>query len=1382
MGRSDDRLVLKNSTKIKLYKDTKNKTEEIFKIKKLIGSGGSVVCYLAENNGSIGKLKEFYPIDMPDDELMYSFVRSKNKNLLPVGERMRDTFSAMREQFVKTHDAFSKQKSELLNNYTKNFEIYYGFEDGKKCTAYMWIKDDYYGDIYNDALKIIHKKYKDPKEEVEKIIDIIKSLSNAVSALHSANYLHLDINPFNFKVKKISAKELGNDVDLFDLNSLYYMGEGVPLFKGTNGFCDPKISINNVSIQSDIYSLGAVLFYSLVTNENAEGRRYSEEDYNSLLEIIEQSAVMKRLSKKLNRFAYSSFLSTLVKIFEKTFSDSSLNKYFKCDAFAEDLQKAKASLSIEMIKADRSEKERLNKINSITQKFVYTHPFYKFLPDSCNEFNVLVIGSDEYAFNFTDNCLQFCQIPGKKLKITVLCNEPIEQLNNYLSRRPALKNFFTLNGKAPKGESYGEINFANNMVISKRFEQEDRFCFNMLLSKYKKAQYVFVSLGQKDSLNSECAQLCAEFYSENVMVSYAAFSKKKAGAEINVLPVYYDGVLKDDKHSDRVLAMALNAHSVWERNCGIASGEFTKKHNYNSSIAFVLSVKYKLWYMGIELNENNYQQCAEQFRQKYQKAPKTQRELAAMEHRRWVTEKIVNGWTDMVNSQGELDCSGILQRLSVYDSEEKRHPCIVKATSGNILRDYGRDKAVWQDESLDGKLDELDLVSVKLQRFYIKEAEKIDFSETNKVLKEIASQTSREAILAYNKYLFCVLSICNDFNIKYARLYESYETKLKNALIEVFESKKQSDKIFKDMRSKLYPALNACYFKNYKENDLKLIENIPFILTYKKDFVLALPFKFNSKEEILQNISSVMTIVPGKVVYFSAFDINKEKEDVLSAINSIKNFLDKRAITLTAEFIFGVYGADESKIEAFEADMYSRFGKRIKNKFKITAVKDEAQASAFFVKQLGDDIDLYDGTSSLFSSSIENYRFINKIIENKNKIGYFEFDVKKNAFSNTTGCEFLNFIKADTYIRVEDMFLLSGVNDTEFENMEYGDDYKTLWEIYTTCARYENESKTLSASVNLWNDLCAFFAEHYANINTIKKNTLATFSQKSLAEDDEKIEYRMPLSISKSIKKIIKKLKKAGAIKGESSIINDTTESCHVVIYPVWDVKEAFDNLSGKILYLTDENNIYFNEKSSSIYLLYNELTVDCLNIESRFLPLLNTLKEKGFINNIVENKFKLQDTDNVKNISFAYSSGRIKKLLTNAGKILEIYTYYECKKMEYFDDVACSCKINSSNDIENEFDVILTKGYRTMIVECKACKHLTQDYYHKLSSLATQFGIYPVRVIVANTHSESGIISASNKLHVSRGENMDIFTVASFNDIKDIGKKLCDIMKSVSD
>ena len=102
------------------------------------------------------------------------------------------------------------------------------------------------------------------------------------------------------------------------------------------------------------------------------------------------------------------------------------------------------------------------------------------------------------------------------------------------------------------------------------------------------------------------------------------------------------------------------------------------------------------------------------------------------------------------------------------------------------------------------------------------------------------------------------------------------------------------------------------------------------------------------------------------------------------------------------------------------------------------------------------------------------------------------------------------------------------------------------------------------------------------------------------------------------------------------------------------------------------------------------------------------------------------------------------------------------------------------SGGVKNELDLVMTKGFCSMIVECKAVQELKLNYYHKLHSIADQFGIGTVKVLLGNTYAQSNAqINEMNEMQRSRGKQLQILTVSDPEQILHIGETLKEFMEN---
>ena len=150
------------------------------------------------------------------------------------------------------------------------------------------------------------------------------------------------------------------------------------------------------------------------------------------------------------------------------------------------------------------------------------------------------------------------------------------------------------------------------------------------------------------------------------------------------------------------------------------------------------------------------------------------------------------------------------------------------------------------------------------------------------------------------------------------------------------------------------------------------------------------------------------------------------------------------------------------------------------------------------------------------------------------------------------------------------------------------------------------------------------------------------------------------------------------------------------------------------------------------------------------------------------------------KKASFIYASYPIKELLTSEGRMLEIYTYHKARETGFFDDIKSSLEIMWSGETaKNELDLVATKGFCSLFIECKATKKLENEYYSKLNNIAAHFGVNTKMVLIGDTQETPGsVISADNEKCRNYGQNLGIITIYDRKEIENIGEILVKIMK----
>ena len=150
----------------------------------------------------------------------------------------------------------------------------------------------------------------------------------------------------------------------------------------------------------------------------------------------------------------------------------------------------------------------------------------------------------------------------------------------------------------------------------------------------------------------------------------------------------------------------------------------------------------------------------------------------------------------------------------------------------------------------------------------------------------------------------------------------------------------------------------------------------------------------------------------------------------------------------------------------------------------------------------------------------------------------------------------------------------------------------------------------------------------------------------------------------------------------------------------------------------------------------YNDYKTPSIEQLDQYDQLLRDLRNSGYLLNYVYRKPNL---DQQKNgfFSFTYATNSIRTLLTNAGRIFEVYIYHKVIESGKFDDVVNSYTCKWSDKVKNEFDFVLTKGMKTILIEAKARNEINNDIIYKLDSLQNHFSSDIKAILLVDINSD---------------------------------------------
>ena len=940
------------------------------------------------------------------------------------------------------------------------------------------------------------------------------------------------------------------------------------------------------------------------------------------------------------------------------------------------------------------------KKNLAFQALLYKKPLYEYIGKNEVRMNVLVLGYNEYVAAFIDQCLQAGQMDSHELNITVLYKNALHALHDYLKERRELAKFVNVNGSLNETElqSYGTLNFTEletyDELLQTNEEADEEILLNILSAAPDEKYHYFVVAFDDDVVNKKIANKLHEVVeelelSETSTIHYVCrdcADDNIPGLEAIPVDLYQD-ISEIDPDLDRI---AFNVHLSWADSInGDCKTEYNKfkenKYNYFASVAFALSIKYKLADIGIDISEGA-EISAKKFHEKLSDEGNVGliNHIIALEHRRWVLEKLVANWKGIDKEKCDEYYADCIERCNVKDEARRIHPCIVRSTTDTPLSTgvYASEHKYWDEKSKnDIDLDELDLISVNLHRKMLsaalvyKKRNPLHSEEFMYVSQLLAAEPKGKSVSReWNRFEFCLKNIL-DGNWAYSKQYDRYKKAFQNKIALCSETcRSEIEKIITNLDHDIFPVIEYNLFRDYKLYDEVLVKKIPFILTYKVGISLATVFQSTTSlsrmnDTIFRNVASATVIKPGKLTFLLYLDDNVKREIVKRMIQIVSKYLKGKGIECIIQFLIAGQNSVHKEQESEWRKCFENLRKNgTISEFSFELTDTEMDAIKMWVGLIAQEkIDLFDGTSNAFQSMKANGELLKSI---QSQYPYFEFESRTKHFRNNPQCEYLSYIEDHTYLGIEEMFGLAGALDMEFNYPVLGNDYKELWSIYIGKNRGTRSEwqDNIRYSVKGWNILC---------------DTLEKYD-----------------------------------------------EQYHKEIVNIEELKASYQG--------------YY--KWSDILLIIRELS-----------------GEQG------GKKFFIPEIQGGKLVAFSYLNDDVKRVLTKGGEILEIYSYYQVCETDYFDEVACGYRFRWNGDINNELDLVLTKGFSSIIVECKARTKLDQNFYFKLNSLVDIFGIGTKKVLLTTAKTNEG----DNKMQSERGTMMGIATISEIDDIQKISERL---------
>lgn len=1317
-----------------------------FTVHSCFNSGNSVLCYEASyGQNSKGVLKEFYPSSITTG-------RRLRNNQLDVSSFIHSSeadYTALRKEYLNSYqlllEARRKDRNGDLSTFIPNFEIYQGWDTVSGyplSTSYIWTPENKLVTC-SDVIRRCHNDPDmDPGEVVLLMVRIVRTLTRCVCALHQERLLHRDIKPQNFGFITRSNEVLVDTLSMFDIDTICPISSKPKKAMGTIGYMDMEQLKLGLSLQSDIYSIGATLYAALVFPRDEHGRMLGFRDTET--DEIEQKLMSCELIQRCSP-QIQALVPRLAAVMAKCLCPRA-HRYQCCEDLDDDLRPLlrvlyAAASQDELVKTradagiSSAAEECTPELDQVLCTHLYQHPLFECIVSGSGIMRVVIVGLDLRAEHFLDLCLQMGQIRDISLKIRVLCPSK-EQAEHYLKARPALSRMITLNGAPARESDLAALDFVSLPAAS------DSNFLNAAMSttlfpNQTAPDYVFFCLPDSRK-NLTAASRFKRWMDRSHLSVSVSYAWKEADGKIpeteGIWPVVTDRDLKEDPFWNDLDRMGLNTHLIWKNDLNLDNKdlieEYMDPYNHRSSICCALYQMYKLFSLDIDLRSRSTEEAADQYaclvevdpddlddEEAVQEVKTTVEQLSDLEHRRWLMEKACDGWQPFEDpSVCPLD--------TTRDEVQKRHLTMVSSRPG-----FGLDnEELWNSCTPEQyeSLDDLDRISLDRHRRFVQEAEKVRSTDLmhGSLVRGIREmlRDNRIALNAFNEWQNAAADLWAG---KKDRL-EVYRWQ-KKAFLSALKEYSGEERVLisdqADMFDHRFSSIIAeLQHRDFKKSDLDLVKNTPFILTYDRRTTLILPLQTGSNTRYFSNASSAAAVNPKKIVYLLLVQDSREARECIMALQIVKSFFKRKNLHPLIELFIATGDLAEPERKFFR-DELQYLDPSLVSSAQWVSVTDSAQ----FDLTLRDRIQKEKENSVRFGLE-KNRSPLAARMEGADLFplsSTYLYDLKNQAFKSVFYRNTFSYIPYRPHVTIEDLVQITSSKYAQESFMDIFGDYQTLW-------------NRLMKTPYLWRNFCSWMRRE-----TLKEELLVSFPAaegSSQLESTEECSWTLPGACYDGITEILEDLISYGIVSESSGVSVSSLYLCQVQIETQKHYRKGLDQLFSNVYPLMVKGalrpqlcpdgprlDIYFSQ------LLVGKISLPADREEAAACEdFLHFMEERGYIINL-----QIED----RQVSFAFASGNIRELMTDPCIIQEIYIGQKMRESGLFDDIASHIRIQwPGSGFETCLCCAGTSGYRSVFVACASDAVLRQEDYYNLAVAVSRFGINTVPVMADFFLSSSSI------------------------------------------
>ena len=1288
------------------------KTQRRFTVTDIVSSeGASVICYEAHHEASArGILREFYPSG-------FGFVtRSADGRMIfdPEDPTEEEEYLRQAEEFLRPYarilEAEKKNaRGNIISTFIPYFEIYTASASEEHPGGlYIWTPQPRLCSFDRVIRKIRKAPFREPERNLHFVLQTLLHLTEQVMELHKAGLVHQDLKPSNFGFPDVDSLDPNPQTMIYDINSVTGMLDSHGFLYGTPGFMDtdPLFKISGrPSLQQDIFSIGAILFNAIVITDETEKNAglYKNEYYPNLRNMVNDSKLIRATENN----SYYQLRLCLIRILEKTLGPRR-SRYRNCEELRDELYTAlcytKPYSATELLSEMGNWKNEPPFENPVPalQDHLFFHPLYESVHQA-GSIHVLIVGLGKYGQRFLDLVLQYGQMKDQRIRVTVISKAETD-LEAYFLDRPELRRFVSVNGeKETPFPSFADLIFRAEEIDGTGHAGGPGCWAGRLAEENGAPDYCFVAVGDEAQNQTIAAAL-----SKAGLNAYYAWSRSETPAwcmdGAKAVCMRKD-VRKDPDHA-LIENIAFNVHlsycdDLLDQDRRLSA--FRKDlYDYESSVSCAISLKYKLHSLGIELEKGTADQAARQFEDRIRRdREETVNTLAWLEHRRWVAEKLTQGWSRMTDLK-ECLYNG------TKNTAHKKHACIVPSRpEAGLSRLEPKQWDTLTPEEL-AQLDELDQLSVRLHQMYVQMADSYSMELLRKQSAELLSLIGDEekAARLWESLRSCMIRISRNHEQsirQYKGLRAQLTDELKKLPRQSWEAARSQEEL---IHVSFLPVLEARKYTDFKKYDRELVRQIPFQLTYSSARIIpVLPFGSSNVQACMRNAMTLLALNPAQAVLVC---LHRPSDDFAPELECLRDFVTRKKIRTKLNLLIGCEPGGLSPEQ-----LHDRIGKLLP---KGSASVDlfEAADHGTFAETLRTYMACYEGKQTALA---DNESFTAKVLWDE---GFYDRDPMfrielSGRFTNTERCDYLDFMGQTPPLTAEDIVSLHFV-ETRYcaETWETGILPEAgLWNTYIHNRK-------------MWDTFCDAVCKHEQ-----EKNRLLSLTRKAAPaggrEKGQVCCFTAPKETADRTKELLAVLQQHGFIE-KAELLAVTTGGTSVRIrldakkYP--DVREAEQRLGRLFTHagsLYPDYSVRLDPSDTTVEVFRYDPLLEALRMPSEDRPrvsrFLGRLEKNGLIRLIGE--------DSEGRYSMLFLSREAHDLFTDRTVLFRQYasTHLEAGKA-LFDDLVRSREMGFTDPALNSMPYhIAVKGPRAWLLFNVPGSEYSPAVYERIRRIARKIG-----------------------------------------------------------